>query len=159
MKRLLAIALIALALANPAVANVAADVFPEDPFLLVTLTPPVNIPVPWDSRADDTRFNDYCVRGLDVALVYSSCPSVYGLSVGCVMRARVDMKGLQCGAWGIAETGYGAQICAYNDAGKLYGVQIGLVNVCEELYGVQIGLVNVNLKGWCPVLPLLNMRF
>jgi hypothetical protein len=74
-------------------------------------------------------------------------------------RGKAEVYGLQIGGIGNRCDGKvaGAQIGLYNQAKEVYGLQIGLINLAKALHGVQIGLVNVNMSGFLPFFPIINV--
>jgi hypothetical protein len=104
---------------------------------------------------------DWNVSGMRLNILYGNNANVEGFDLGaCFNRVTGDFAGFQLagvanyvagGVYGLQVAGIanmtgggedmiGAQIGAFNMAGKGDGFQIGLCNICDKLTGVQLGL-------------------
>ena len=124
------------------------------------------VQLPWGSHIWD-------VFGLDLNVLWSDAPKMYGLGIGGVaMATRDDLMGLQLSAlcnWATKDV-YGMRVTlgANITYGTTYGVEMGafayrpgemwgwdtefLGNYCQKFWGAQIaGLLNLSLEqsyGW-----------
>ena len=162
MKNTLKFGLAALALAAvaPAFAVSEETVAEEGPVgwtpIAIGIATPVQLP--WG-------LNRWDVFGLDLNLVYSDAPTMYGLDLACFTLVRNEMRGGQVSLLGNLNFGdvYGARAAigpnvAYRDVygfegglgsmvlGNFYGLQMTFLGgVQKELWGVGIaGLANVS---------------
>ena len=164
MNRIIKVGLAAVAIAavSPASADEEEGSVGWTPIALGIASP---VQLPWGLARWD-------VFGLDLNLLYSDAPKMYGLGIGgLAMTTRDDMMGLQIGGlcnfslrntYGLRTTAganiclgesYGVDIGLFGFRGEFWGVDIeGLGSLQDEIHGIQIGgLANVSREmsyGW-----------
>ncbi len=142
------VAAVALAAVVPAFAQ-ENETIAEEPIgwtpLALGLATPVQLP--WGLDRWD-------VYGLDVNLLYSDAPKMYGLGVGgFAMRTRDDMIGLQLsGLWNHTDFNvYGLRATlGVNSCRKtVYGAELGMVSLRDTLYGFDASFLGSGTRNMC----------
>jgi len=132
----------------------------DSTYLCISLLPPFQIPIPWDSYdTENLTWGEQDVNGLALGLIYGENNSLSGLDFGIAVRSSEVMNGVQLGLVTISGDGSGFQCGLFNRAELFHGLQLGLVNWSDDLYGVQLGVCNIISKGPVPFFPLFNMWF
>ncbi|WP_424244510.1 opacity protein-like surface antigen [Elusimicrobium posterum] len=115
------------------------------------------------------------VKGVQLEFIKGDVSEITGVQLGIFLRAN-KVVGIQSGIVGFADnvTGMqwnfinfssehvsGAQIGLYNQANSITGLQLGFVNNAQNLdRGLQLGILNLSKNGWInPVMVFVNGKF
>jgi hypothetical protein len=98
------------------------------------------------------------MRGIQLGLV-GKAETLTGIQVGLIWSDATDAAGLQVGAINSVTTMTGLQLGFFNTADAMTGVQLGFYNHADTMTGIQIGLINVIKENTLLLIPLVNAHF